>query len=139
MENEININQWIEKFNNGEYNNPDCSTQCSAGWYDWFCNDSSLAGKTKSLGKKLIAISKSPKFNCNTSYVFFKNNCPCNGNLYDDFRICSIDDGDVLYTITPKCGHKVSEGKGNIWGRENNFEQPLFQGSWTEIKNWFLK
>jgi hypothetical protein len=60
MENKININQWIEKFNNGEYNNPDRSTQCAAGWYDWFCNDSSLAGKTKSLGKKLIAISKSP-------------------------------------------------------------------------------
>lgn len=139
MENKININQWIEKFNNGEYNNPDRSTQCAAGWYDWFCNDSSLAGKTKSLGKKLIAISKSPKLNYDTSSVFFKNNCPCDGSLYDDFRICSIETGNVLYCITPKCGHKVSRGIGNVWGRENDFKEPLFEGSWTEIKNWFLK
>ena len=139
MEKQLNINQWIENFKKGAYLSPDRETQINAGWYDWFCKDSSLAGKTKSLGKKLIQIAKSPKINPETSYVFFKNNCPCFGSLYDDFRICDIESGKVIYTITPKSGHEVQKGLGDVWGSENNFKEPLFEGSWKEIKDWFLK
>ena len=139
MEKKLNLIDWIENFKKGAYISPDRKTQIEAGWYDWFCKDSSLAGKTKSLGKKLIQIINSPKINPETSYIFFKNNCPVWGSLYDDFRICDIKSGDVIYTITPKSGHRVKEGLGDVWGRENDFKEPLFEGSWKEIKNWFLK
>ena len=66
-------------------------------WYDWFCKDSALAGKTKKLGAKVCKIENSKRFNKETSYVFFKNNCPFVGALYDQFSICDIESGDVLY------------------------------------------
>ena len=139
MEKKLNLIDWIENFKKGAYISPDRKTQIEAGWYDWFCRDSSLAGKTKSLGKKLIQIINSPKINPETSYIFFKNNCPVWGSLYDDFRICDIESGKIIYTITPKSGHEVKKGLGDVWGRENDFKEPLFEGSWKEIKNWFLK
>jgi len=109
-------------------------TACDDGWYDWFCKDHALAGKTKNLGSKLRGISKSKKFDIDTTYVFFKNNCSMVG-LYDDFRICDIETGGVIYTIIPK---DVGTKKAEVWGMENGFKEPLISGSWKEIKNWFL-
>ena len=54
----------------------------------------------------------------------FKNNCPCNGSLYDDFRICDVKTGEVIYTIVPSDGFKKTKGKAIVWGRENDFEEP---------------
>ena len=106
-------------------------------WYDWFCNDSSLESKGKSLLKKVEQIAFSKKFDITKTYVFFKNNCPMSGSLYDDFRICDLESGDVLFTVTPKSGHMSAKGLGNVWGKENDFKEPLFEGSWTQIKKWF--
>lgn len=110
---------------------------CDDGWYDWFCKDSVLANKTKALANKLKQIADSPKIDPNNQYVFFKNNCPMCGSLYDDFRICDLETGDVIFTIIPRSGFKVDEGKGSIWGKANNFKGPLFTGTWGEIKDWF--
>ena len=108
-------------------------------WYDWFCSDKALLNKGRSLLTKLNAISKSNLFDNDKTRVFFKNNCPCNGRLYDDFRICDVETGDVIYCVTPKSGHKCDNGKGQVWGKENDFNEPLIEGSWKEIKEWFLK
>lgn len=62
-----------------------------------------------------------------------------NGSLYDDFRICDIKTGDVVFTITPRSGHKVDKGRGSVWGSDNNFASPLFTGTWKEIKDWFTQ
>ncbi len=134
----LNLREQLSNFNSGKYLNPDVSTQINAGWYDWFCKDESLARKTKSLFGKLKQVINSPKIgSLEDKYVFFKNNCPMDGSLYDDFRICDKKTGDVIFTITPKSGHRSLKGAGEVWGRENKFEGPLFSGSWLEIKNWF--
>jgi len=137
MENQLTLTQQLENFENGLYDNTDRDTQIDAGWYDWFCKDSSLPAKTQRLYKRVKAIKDSEKFNNDATYVFFKNNSPAFGTLYDDFRICDIETGNVIYTVTPKCGHKNSNG-GHIWGAENNFKEPLFEGKWVDIKKWFL-
>ena len=140
MEKQINIAEWIENFKSFKYSDPDVSVQCDAGWYDWFCNDYTLANRTKKLGKKLTQIADSPKIDKKNSYVFFKNNCPCIGRLYDDFRICDMKkDGEIIFTIVPSSGHKSDEGKAEVWGRENNFDGPLVKGTWKDVLNFFNK
>ena len=107
-------------------------------WYDWFCRETSLKRKGEALLKKLKLIASSNKFNNDKCYVFFKNNCPCVGSLYDDFRICDSETGDVLYTIVPSSGHKCEKGKAMVYGVDNDFAEPLVCGTWREVKAWFL-
>lgn len=107
-------------------------------WYDWFCKESLLRRKGEKLLEKLELISSSKKFDNDKCYVFFKNNCPMNGSLYDDFRICDKETGDVLYTIIPRSGHKCDKGHAQVYGIDNDFEEPLVDGSWKEVKKWFL-
>ena len=117
----------------------DSATQNEA-WYDWFCKNSSLPAKTVKLVSRLRSISLSPKIDLDKNYVFFKNNCPGDGRLYDDFRICDRRTGDVIYTVVPSCGYNTEDkGKAMVYGRENEFEKPLTKGTWKDIKNYFLK
>ena len=107
-------------------------------WYDWFCKDSSLKRKGEALLKKLKVIASSNKFDNDKCYVFFKNNCPCVGNLYDDFRICDKETGDVLYCVIPKSGHKAHDRRAQVYGVDNDFREPIVEGTWRDIKAWFL-
>lgn len=107
------------------------------GFYDWFCRNTSLKNKGKKLWGKAKSISRSTKFDPKKVYIFFKNNCPCVGPLYDDFRICDKESTDVLYTVTPSCtvdGKSVAE----VWGHDNDFSAPLVRGTWREVRAWFL-
>ena len=130
---ETTLREWIVKFDNHEFDLPFRDIQIKAGWFDWFCDDKSLVGKTMRLGKKVKQIAKSKKINLDTSYVFFKNNCPCAGPLYDSFSICNIENGDVLYWITPKSGHS---GKAEVYG-EGYFKEALAEGKWKDITTFF--
>jgi hypothetical protein len=107
-------------------------------WYDWFCKDSSLKRKGEALLKKLKLIASSNKFDNDKCYVFFKNNCPCVGNLYDDFRICDKETGDVIYCVVPKSGFKRDNGRAQVYGVDNDFKEPLVEGTWRDVKAWFL-
>jgi hypothetical protein len=128
---EMNLIEWERRFDNHEFADPNVSVQCEAGWFDWFCKDTSLRNKTKSLGKKVKQIMKSPKVNCKTSYVFFKNNCPMCGPLYDSFSICDMESGDVLFWVTPRSGHS---GMAEVWDGKADKE---VKGTWKDIKEFF--
>ena len=110
-----------------------------AGWYDWFCRDSALAAKTEYLGKKVLSILNSKKFDKNKTYVFFKNNCPMIGALYDQFSICDIENGDVLYCCQhlEKGSHGCDKAHWEIYGQEDDFKNTLIEGTWNECKKWF--
>jgi hypothetical protein len=138
MKKEQTIRRYLENYDKGLYKNPDFNTQCDAGWYDWFCEERELCNKTIKLTNFLKQIVFSKKINIDTMYVFFKNNCPCDGNLYDDFRICDIEkDGEVVYTITPASGFNNNKGMSEVWGRENKFEGPIIEGSWSDVLKFF--
>lgn len=107
-------------------------------WYDWFCSDKALAKKGDALLAKLKQIMLSPRFDITKTYVFFKNNCPLNGSLYDEFRICDMKTGDVIYTITPKNGHAMKKNVAEVWGRENDFAEPLYSGDWAGVVDFFM-
>lgn len=103
-------------------------------FYDWFCKDKSLERKARSLMAKVKKFVKAAKIDVDKTYVFFKNNCPFYGKLYDDFRICDRETGDVIFTITPRLGYTSQEGEAEAWGCANEFKEPLFSAkSWKEL------
>lgn len=93
------------------------------GFYDWFCKDSSLRIRGERLMPKVIKFLKAnPDLDPEKHYVFFKNNCPMVGPTYDDFRICDLETGNVVFTVIPTCSHS---GKAEIWGQANKFAGPI--------------
>jgi hypothetical protein len=120
------LKQQLAAFEQGKFMDSDGSESECYNFYDWFCSDKALKGKSEKLFKAVKRFVE--KYNVDTSsvYVFFKNNCPMNGPLYDDFRICDIETGDVIWTVTPKCGHS---GKAEIWGTVNNFKEAIAIGN----------
>jgi hypothetical protein len=135
--NRISIRQYLANYDNGDYKSPDHKTQCDAGWYDIFCKEETLHRKTVALTRRLKSIVKSKKIDIDTMYIFFKNNSPFGGKLYDDFRICDIATGDVIFTVIPKSGDRSSEGRSEVYGRENDFKEPLVSGTWEDVQRFF--
>lgn len=139
MKDRISINEWINKFLSGEFDSQDVRVQIQAGWYDWFCKDSSLANKTKKMGNIVRQVKRGGKVNLNDWYVWFKNNCPLNGPLYDDFRFASLETGDVQFTIQINCcwnKHRYA-----VYGRtpdgEGHWDEPLFESdSLKDLVKW---
>ena len=139
MATRVNLKVWQEEFIKGFYDAPDRKTQILAGWYDWFCKDTSLLNKTKKMGTIIKQIKNGGKVDTENTYVFFKNNCPLNGPLYDDFRICDVFTGNVQFTIQLDCCW--NEHKYTVFGRtpdgEFHSENPLFEtDSKKELVNW---
>ena len=119
----VNLAEQLNAFASGRIIDSAGSENDCFNFYDWFCKDSSLERKANALFPKVKKfVAANPQIDILDTYVFFKNNCPMNGPLYDDFRICDIATGNVLYTVTPKCGHS---GLAEIWGRGNNFKGPI--------------
>jgi hypothetical protein len=104
------IREFIQNYEAGKYADTSRKTMIAAGWYDWFCDGSALKDKLDNLFPKVKQIANSKKIDMDRMYVFFKNNCPCAGALYDDFRFCDLKTGDVIYTIIPASGHESSWG-----------------------------
>lgn len=101
-------------------------------FFDWFCNDSSLEGrakKLKGLAKKLVDHLGLDK---NKVYVFFKNNCPMSGPLYDSLSICDRESGNVILWATPKSGHTNQAELCIIDGETH--EEPTFSEILKKLK-----
>jgi thiol-disulfide isomerase/thioredoxin len=141
MEDRISIRQWLENFRAGKYASADRETQCDAGWYDWFCRDDTLAIRLYKLAPKVEQIAKSYKVDIDKQHVFFKNNCPMYGKLYDDFRICDMETRNVIFTVIPRTGFASAPNRerAEVWGEDPNFGDfdKLIQGTWNDVKKFF--
>ena len=133
------LHRWIDEFLEGNFDSSDVKTQIRAGWYDWFCKDSSLVKKTAKMGNIIKQLREGGKVNLSDWYVWFKNNCPLNGPLYDDFRFASLETGDVMFTIQISCcwnKHRYA-----VYGRtpygEGHWDKPLFESdSLRDLVKW---
>ena len=123
MDEKITVKDWIKQFNNGDFKNSDFSTQVKAGWYDWFCKDTSLKNKTDRMGRIIKKITNEKILD--GMYVFFKNSCPVSYPLYDQFKFCDLkNDNEVIYCINIDC--KYEKFKYVVYGKENGFEDLIF-------------
>lgn len=135
MKKEINVREWQKNFVAGAYDSKDFDTQCQAGWYDWFCHDASLAGKTRRMGQIIKQVKDGGKIDLDTMYVWFKNNCPVVGKLYDDFRFADIETGAVQFTI--QIGNERNLTRYCVYGTKNDFATPLFETDFSrELVKW---
>lgn len=135
------IAEFIKNFLNDKYEDPSIDVQVEAGWYDWFCSDKALAEKTKKLALKIMQIQNSKLFDINKTYVFFKNNCPMTGNLYDSFSICDINTGDILFWVSPRMGHSQMEGFRkplvvDMRDKQSDDKEYMFK-NWEEVIRFF--
>ena len=111
----VNLAEQLNAFASGRIIDSEGDQNTCFNFYDWFCKDSALERKANILFPKVKKFIESTRVDILDTYVFFKNNCPMNGPLYDDLRIC--DDNGVLFTVIPKCGHS---GKAEIWGKNDS-------------------
>lgn len=138
MEKQQPLNQWIKEFNEGKFDSKDTKVQIEAGWYDWFCKDTSLANKTKKMGNIIKQIKPGGKVDLETSYVWFKNNCPLNGPLYDDFRITDIETNNTLILVQIDC--VWNDTKYTVYERLDGFDKSVLKtNSSRELVKWLNK
>ena len=122
----ISINQVLS--------NPEELKDSYYNFYDWFCKDESLKNRFYSFLPKLKFLVSENIVNGDTNYIWFKNNCPMNGSLYDDMRISTIINNDYLGGFCPKSKYKYDILKCQIWTlKDGDFNQFEFE-NWNEFK-----
>ena len=129
MRDEISVREWQEKYRAGEYKNRDCKTQIRAGWYDWFCGDDALAGRLEQISPVVMGITE--PFILDNYYVWFKNNCPLSGPLYDDVRFEPLSgnrDGKY-FIVTKDSPHEKT--KWALHTERHGFDSPILPKSQT--------
>ncbi len=120
----LSVRQWQDLFRKGAFQDRSRETQIRAGWYDWFCADSALAGRLQRIGRVVMGITEPAILD--NYYVWFKNNCPLNGPLYDDVRFEPMD-GERrgrYFVVSLNCPYE--ERKWTLYAERNGFETPEF-------------
>jgi hypothetical protein len=88
------------------------------------------------MGNIIKQIKVGGKVDLETSYVWFKNNCPLNGPLYDDFRIADMETNNNLFVVQIDCAW--NDSKYTVYERLDGFDKPAFKtNSSRELVKWF--
>lgn len=125
MRENISIRQWQAMYRLGAFSGKDTAIQCEAGWYDWFCRNESLAGRLKQIAPAVMGITD--PFILDNYYIWFKNNCPVGGPLYDDVRFVPLSEeqkGKYFLVIKDSPHEKA---KWTLYTERYGFQEPEFQ------------
>ena len=119
------VREWQEKYKAGAFKNKHYTTQIYAGWYDWFCGDDALAGRLERISPVVMGITE--PFILDNYYVWFKNNCPVCGPLYDDVRFepLSGERNGKYFIVTKDSPHETA--KWALHTERHGFDSPEYQ------------
>jgi len=130
----MNLIEWLNAWENGKFDRS-VDSMIDAGWWDWFCEDSSLYNRTKKMVGVIKAAAKSSLLDPNKTYVFFKNNCPVHGPTYDSVSFSDIETGEQIYWVSLKNSHS---NQAEIYKAPEFEEQLLPEGANVhDIKRFF--
>lgn len=139
----MSLREFCDRYRKGDFRSKDTKVQWEAGWCDWFCSNEALAGRLKKIWGVLRGIKSD--YILDNYYVWFKNNSPAMGPLYDDVRFEPFDKDKrpQLYFVveidSPRNEHKFavrtshkdygieleSDERADIWEFINNWENLL--------------
>lgn len=137
---EYRLRAWVDAYKGGNFDSTSLSAMIDAGWYDWFCKDTSLKARFDKLAPKVVAIANSKKVDTENTYVFFKNNCPMSGPLYDSFSICDINTANVLFWVgyvRKGCYGDYRSGWEVNAMVDGEWRQVVEYGTWKQVKEFF--
>lgn len=120
----LSVRQWQDLFRSGAFQDRSRETQIRAGWYDWFCSDTALAGRLQRIGRVVMGITEPAILD--NYYVWFKNNCPLDGPLYDDVRFEPLE-GDRrgrYFVVSQDCPYEKQ--KWTLYTERGGFQEPEF-------------
>ena len=85
------------------------------GFFDWFCTERGLKSRMLKLKGRIAYLVKMGVIDGDKNYVILKNNCPLDGELYDDFRVIDIETDEMICGLTPSSGFNSRKGKCEFW------------------------
>lgn len=124
MRERISVRQWQERCRSGAFRSKSRETQIGAGWYDWFCGDGALAGRLQRIGRVVMGITEPAILD--NYYVWFKNNWPLDGSLYDDVRFEPLEGERCgrYFVVSLDCPYEKQ--KWTLYTERRGFQDPEF-------------